>query len=95
MRISSGLSEINLGSVQGQNNKAYMWPKLNQPKVNAVPSVERGFQQAEKFSKLSEEETQKVIKRADENSYSSYTSTGTKSMNKQLLSPGSLFTAFA
>jgi len=95
MRISSGLSEINLGKVQGQSNKAYIWPKLDQPKIDAVKPVHQRFAQAEKFSKLSEEETQKVIKQANENSFSSYTSMGTKSVNKELLSPGSLFTAFA
>lgn len=63
MRISSGLAEINLSSVNKQK-KVYLWPEYKNAKISRIKKVSRKTEGNAIYTKPVEEEKDKIFKQA-------------------------------
>ena len=93
MKISTGMSVINLPSLKGnkiESEKIYFWPFYNAGKVNKVDSISRREYTPQYVNPLSEESNEKLKGLQDQRDIL-YTSQGSTYNNPVFHPSGSLF----
>lgn len=96
MNISSGISEINMASMNRANSipkKTYVWPVYQESRVEKVKSAKEQFGEPV-FVKPSESVKHELLKKVA-SSENSYTSRGSIATSAPIIERGSFFSALA
>ena len=96
MRISSGISEIALTAMKGNNistERIYVWPRYNSGRVEKIRPLIRQTDTSIIYSKPSPEDREKILSYYHDNPVREYNASGSYQFQSKLVKPGSLFDA--